>query len=56
MHRCVGNRVAEMQLTIIWEEILKRFPEIRLVEEPVRTYSHFVHGYESMRVIIPARA
>ncbi|HEY9219185.1 MAG TPA: cytochrome P450 [Phenylobacterium sp.] len=56
VHRCVGNRVAELQLTIIWEEILKRFPEIRLVEEPVRTYSHFVHGYESMRVIIPARA
>jgi cytochrome P450 len=56
VHRCVGNRVAEMQLTIIWEEILKRFPEIKLVEEPVRTYSNFVHGYESMRVVIPARA
>ena len=56
VHRCVGNRVAEMQLTIIWEEILKRFPVIQLVEEPVRNYSAFVHGYESMRVIIPARA
>ena len=56
VHRCVGNRVAEMQLTIIWEEILKRFPVIKLVEEPVRTYSSFVHGYESMQVVIPARA
>ena len=56
VHRCVGNRVAEMQLTIIWEEILKRFPVIKLVEEPVRSYSNFVHGYESMRVVIPARA
>jgi cytochrome P450 len=56
IHRCVGNRVAEMQLTIIWEEILKRFPRIELVEEPVRAYSSFVHGYESMRVVIPARA
>jgi len=55
VHRCVGNRVAEMQLTIIWEEILKRFPEIRLVEEPLRTYSPFVHGYESMKVVIPSR-
>ncbi len=55
VHRCVGNRVAEMQLTIIWEEILKRFPMIQVVEEPVRTYSSFVKGYESMRVIIPAR-
>ena len=56
VHRCVGNRVAEMQLTLIWEEILKRFPVINLVGEPVRNYSAFVHGYETMRVIIPARA
>jgi len=56
VHRCVGNRVAEMQLTIIWEEILKRFPVIKLVGEPTRTYSGFVHGYETMPVIIPARA
>jgi cytochrome P450 len=55
VHRCVGNRVAEMQLTIIWEEILKRFPRIEVVGEPQRTYSAFVHGYESMRVVIPAR-
>ena len=56
VHRCVGNRVAEMQLTIIWEEILKRFPVIQVVGEPVRTYSSFVHGYESMQVVIPAKA
>jgi cytochrome P450 len=56
VHRCVGNRVAEMQLTIIWEEILRRFPVIELVGEPTRSYSSFVHGYESMRVVIPARA
>ncbi|HLZ85339.1 MAG TPA: cytochrome P450 [Caulobacteraceae bacterium] len=56
VHRCVGNRVAEMQLTIIWEEILKRFPVIEVVGEPVRTYSAFVHGYESMTVVIPGRA
>ena len=56
VHRCVGNRVAEMQLTIIWEEILKRFPVIELVGEPVRSWSSFIHGYESMQVVIPARA
>jgi len=56
VHRCVGNRVAEMQLTIIWEEILRRFPVIELVGEPVRSWSSFVHGYESMQVVIPARA
>ena len=56
IHRCVGNRLAELQLRVIWEEILKRFPEIKVVEEPVRTYSSFVKGYESMKVVIPKRA
>jgi cytochrome P450 len=55
IHRCVGNRLAELQLTIIWEEILKRFPEVRLLEEPKRTYSIFVKGYEQMQVVIPSR-
>jgi len=56
IHRCVGNRLAELQLTIIWEEILKRFPEIRLLQEPTRSYSIFIKGYEDMQVIIPRRA
>jgi cytochrome P450 len=55
IHRCVGNRLAELQLTIIWEEIMKRFPEIRLLEEPKRSYSIFVKGYEEMQVLIPSR-
>ncbi len=55
IHRCVGNRLAELQLTIIWEEIMKRFPEIRLLEEPTRSYSIFIKGYEEMKVVIPRR-
>jgi cytochrome P450 len=55
IHRCVGNRLAELQLTIIWEEILKRFPEIRLLEEPKRSYSVFIKGYDKMKVVIPRR-
>ena len=39
VHRCVGNRLAEMQLITLWEEILKRFPKIELLEEPERIYS-----------------
>ena len=54
IHRCVGNRLAELQLTILWEEIMKRFPVIELVEEPKRIYSSFVHGIASMMVRIPA--
>jgi cytochrome P450 len=56
IHRCVGNRLAELQLRVIWEEIMKRFPEIEVLEEPKRVFSTFVKGYESMQVIIPRRA
>jgi len=50
IHRCVGNRLAEMQLKIVWEEILKRFGKIEVVEEPRRVPSAFVKGYEEMKV------
>ena len=53
VHRCVGNRLAEMQLIILWEEIMKRFPRIELVEEPRRIYSNFIHGITEMKVRIP---
>ena len=54
IHRCVGNRLAEMQLRIVWEEVLKRFPRIEVLEEPVRVRSSFVKGYEKLMVRIPA--
>jgi cytochrome P450 len=56
VHRCVGNRVAEMQLNIIWEEILKRFPVIEVAGEHRRSHSSFIHGFETLPVVIPARA
>ena len=55
IHRCVGNRLAELQLKVIWEEILKRFPEVRVVGEPRRVYSSFVKGYEHLPVVVPTR-
>jgi cytochrome P450 len=55
IHRCVGNRLAELQLKIIWEEIFKRFPTIEVVGEPRRVLSFFVKGYEELPVRIPAR-
>src|SRR5579872_16315 len=54
IHRCLGNRLAEMQLRLMWEEILKRFPVIEVVGEPRRMNSNFVKGYEAMPVLIPA--
>jgi cytochrome P450 len=54
IHRCVGNRLAEMQLTILWEEILKRdFPHIEVVGEPTRGYSNILRSIASLPVRIP---
>jgi cytochrome P450 len=54
IHRCVGMRLAELQLRIIWEEILKRFEKIEVVGEPVRPYSSFIKGYDHLPVRIAA--
>ncbi len=54
IHRCVGNRLAELQLTILWEEIMKRFPKIEIQAEPTRIYSNFIHGISALPVRIPA--
>jgi cytochrome P450 len=51
IHRCVGNRLAEMQLKIVWEEILKRKLDLEVLAEPKRVLSSFVKGYETL----PAR-
>jgi cytochrome P450 len=55
IHRCVGNRLAELQLKIIWEEILKRFPKIEMAGQPTFVNSSFVKGYEKLPVVIPSR-
>jgi cytochrome P450 len=54
IHRCIGMRLAELQLKIIWEEIFKRFDRIDVVEEPKRVYSSFIKGYETLPVRIAA--
>jgi cytochrome P450 len=50
VHRCMGNRLAELQLRIIWEEILKRFKKVEVVGEPQRTYSNFIRGFTYLPV------
>lgn len=54
IHRCVGNRLGELQLRILWEEILKRFSRIEVVGEPERVRSNFVRGYATLPVKIHA--
>jgi len=55
IHRCMGNRLGEMQLRILWEEILKRFEHIEVLDEPERVRSNFVMGYSHMPVMLHAR-
>lgn len=50
IHRCMGNRLAEMQLRILWEEIMQRFENIEVVGEPERVASNFVKGYTKLQV------
>jgi cytochrome P450 len=52
LHRCMGNRLAEMQLRIVWEEIMKRFHQVEVVGEPERIYSSFVKGYSKLPVVL----
>ncbi|MEO1659790.1 MAG: cytochrome P450 [Pseudomonadota bacterium] len=55
IHRCVGNRLAELQLRILWEEILARFEHVEVLDEPSRVSSSFVKGYSWLPVVCHAR-
>jgi len=54
IHRCMGNRLAEMQLRILWEEIMQRFSFVEVVGEPERVQSNFVRGYRTLPVRLHA--
>jgi len=51
-HRCMGNRLAELQLRILWEEIQQRFHMVEVVGDVERVPSNFVHGYTKMSVVL----
>lgn len=50
IHRCMGNRLAEMQIRVLWEEIMKRFSSVEVVGEPVRVSSNMVMGFTELPV------
>ncbi|MDC0068583.1 cytochrome P450 [Gammaproteobacteria bacterium] len=52
VHRCVGNRLAEMQLRVIWEEIMKRFSKVEVTGEPKYLASSFIHGITNLPVTV----
>lgn len=55
IHRCMGSRLAEMQLRVLWEEVLERFERVEVQDEPTRTLSSFVHGYTRLPVRVTRR-
>jgi cytochrome P450 len=55
IHYCMGSRLAELQLRVLWEEILERFERIEVQGEPERTFSSFVHGYTKLPVTVTRR-
>ena len=55
IHRCMGNRVGEMQLRVLWEEIMKRFHKVEMLSEPVRTRHVFIRGFTELPVRLVPR-
>ena len=52
IHRCVGDRLAEQQIRILWEEVLQRDLRFEIMGPPQRLYSNFIRGIRSLPVRI----
>ncbi|MBQ73523.1 MAG: cytochrome P450 [Gammaproteobacteria bacterium] len=50
VHRCMGNRLAEMQLRVLWEEIMKRFHQVEVVGDVERLSNNFIRGIKDVPV------
>ncbi len=50
VHRCMGNRLAEMQLRVLWEEITKRFHTVELMDDVTRLPNNFIRGIKDVPV------
>lgn len=55
IHRCLGNRLAELQLRILWEEIMRRFEHVELVGDPAYLNSSFIRGITDLPVRVHDR-
>ena len=52
VHRCMGNRLAEMQLRILWEEIIARYRKVEVVDDVVRLPNNFIRGIADVPVVL----
>ncbi|WP_109354581.1 cytochrome P450 [Sphingorhabdus sp. EL138] len=50
IHRCVGARLAELQIRILLEEMANRRMQVNLTGEMKRVHACFVHGFRKMQV------
>ncbi|MGV0035619.1 MAG: cytochrome P450 [Candidatus Azotimanducaceae bacterium WSBS_2022_MAG_OTU7] len=55
IHRCMGSRLAEMQLRVLWEELVKRVSDIQVIGEPVRNRSTLIKGYHCLPIVITGK-
>jgi cytochrome P450 len=55
IHRCLGNRLAEMQLRILWEEIMARFSQVEVVGDAAYLNSSFIRGITDLPVRVHDR-
>ena len=55
VHRCMGNRLAEMQLRVLWEEIMPRFSNIEVVGDVVRNANNVIRGIAEVPVLLHAK-
>ena len=51
IHRCLGNRLADLQLKILWEEILDRFENIEITGDIKYLNSSFIRGITDLPVV-----
>jgi cytochrome P450 len=52
IHRCVGARLAELQLRILLEEMHKRRMRVHVAGDVERVRANFVHGFRKLEVEI----
>ena len=55
VHRCMGNRLAELQLRLLWEEIFARFDHVEVVGDVINP-NNFIHGIADLPVVLHRRA
>jgi cytochrome P450 len=54
IHRCLGNRLAELQLRVLCDEVLERYSGMELAGEPDRVPSNLIHGFINLPVRLHA--